>query len=169
MAKIPEIKDTKKLSLDFIAGLIAGEGSFLVIPQNKGKQTVFVFQIKLHYDDRRMVFAVRNSLGLKKPAIYEFCHNNRHASVLMVRKRSIIENVIIPAFEGRLSGLKEQQFQRWKERFFEEKKKWRYRYGQRAYLSERFSPPEPHIPPSSTLSDLSEEEIKKLMMGIGEL
>jgi len=165
MAKIPEIKDTKKLSLDFIAGLIAGGGSFLVVPYRKGKQTVFVFQLRLHFNDRKLVFAVRNSLGLKEP-VYEFYHNNRHSALLLVRKRAIIENIIIPAFEGRLSGLKEQQFQRWKERFFEEKKKWRYRYGQRAYLSERFSPPEPHISSSSTIS---EEESKKSMMGVGEL
>jgi hypothetical protein len=165
MAKIPEIRETKKLSLDFIAGLISGEGSFLVVPYRKGKQIVFVFQLRLHYNDRNLVFAVRNSLGLKEP-VYEYFYNNRHFALLLVRKRSVIENVIIPAFEGRLFGLKERQFQNWKERFFEEKKKWRYRYGQSAYLSERFSPLDPHISSNSSFSD---EEIKKLMIGTGEL
>jgi len=164
MSKIPEINNTKKLSLDFIAGLITGEGSFLIVPYRKGKQMVFVFQLRLHYDDRELVFAVRNSLGLKE-SVYEFYYNNRHSALLLVRKRSTIEKIIIPTFDGRLTGLKEQQFQIWKEKFFENKKNWRYRYGQRSYLSAKFSPPEPNVPSSS---ELSEEEIKKSVMGIGE-
>lgn len=127
MAKIPEINNTPQLSLDFIAGLITGEGSFRVIHQNKGKQKVFLFQLRLHYDDRKLVFAVKNSLGLKEP-VYEYKHQNRHSALLLVRRRETIEKIIIPAFNGRLFGLKKIQFEKWKKQFFEEKKNWLYQY-----------------------------------------
>jgi len=128
MAILPEIKNTKQLSLDYIAGLITGEGSFFWITQNKGKQKVPVFQLRMHYNDRELVFAVRNSLKLKEP-IYEYKHRDknkpsliRHYVQLMVRKTEVIKEKIIPAFEGRLYGLKREQFNAWKAKFLKKEK-----------------------------------------------
>jgi len=137
MAKTPEITNTKKLSLDFIAGLIAGEGYFGWAKQGKKQQKVAVFQIRMHYNDKNLVFAVKNTLGLKEP-VYEYHHQDkknkslwRHYVKLIIRRREVIKKIIIPAFDGRLYGLKEEQFNQWKTEFSEQEKKWRYRYVER--------------------------------------
>lgn len=139
MAKITDITNTKKLSLDFIAGLIAGEGYFGLVNHNTAKQKtkVFVFQLRMHYDDRNLVFAVKNSLGLREP-VYEYNHQDkkksslwRHTALLLVRRREVIKKIIIPAFDGRLYGLKEKQFNEWKKKFSEQEKKWRYHFTER--------------------------------------
>lgn len=146
MAKIPEITNTKKLSLDFIAGLIAGEGYFGWVSHNKGKQKIAVFQLQMHYNDRDLVFAVRNTLGLKEP-VYVYNYQDRkksslwrHEVKLLVRRREVIKKIIIPAFDNRLYGLKEKQFNQWKKEFSEQEKKWRYHYVERLPKSIRFMP-----------------------------
>lgn len=137
MAKTPEITNTKKLSLDFIAGVIAGQGYFGWVKQSKGQQKVAVFQLRMHYNDRNLVFAVKNTLGLKEP-VYEYNYQDqkkpslwRHSVLLLVRRREVIKKIIIPAFDDRLYGLKEQQFNQWKKEFSEQEKKWRYHYVER--------------------------------------
>ncbi len=134
MAKIPEITNTKKLSLDFIAGLITGEGYFGWVSHNKGKQKIAVFQLQMHYNDRNLVFSVKNTLGLKE-SVYEYNYQDRkkpslwrHQAKLLVRRRETIKKIIIPALDGRLYGLKEKQFNQWKKEFSEQEKKWRYHY-----------------------------------------
>jgi hypothetical protein len=112
------------LSLDFIAGLVCGEGCFSWFIQN-GKQRVAAFSLKMHYKDKDLVMAVRDSLGLKEP-VHEYNHQGRHYVMLVVRKRKIIEDVIIPAFEGKLSGSKKNQFEHWKKRFYQGKTNWKY-------------------------------------------
>ncbi len=137
MPKIPEITNTKKLSLDFIAGLITGEGYFSWINYNATNQKIAVFQLRMHYNDKDLVFAVRNTLKLKEP-VYEYNYQDqkklslwRHQALLLVRRRETIKKIIIPAFDGRLSGLKEIQFNQWKKEFSEQEKKWRYHYVER--------------------------------------
>ncbi|MBU4369549.1 LAGLIDADG family homing endonuclease [Patescibacteria group bacterium] len=137
MAKTPDITNAKKLSLDFIAGLIAGEGYFGWVSHNKGKQKIAVFQLQMHSNDINLVFAVKNTLGLKEP-VYEYNHQDkknkslwRHYVKLIVRRREVIKKIIIPAFDNRLYGLKEKQFNQWKKEFSEQEKKWRYHYVER--------------------------------------
>lgn len=163
MAKIPEIRNTKRLSLDFIAGLIAGKGSFMIINQNVD-QKVFVFQLRMHYNDRELVFAVRNSLGLREP-VYEFFNQNRHSALLLVRKRWSIENIIIPAFDNRLSGLKEKQFERWKNEFLKEKKNWQHHYSKARKIPKEILDFSNFMP----LDSSKNEEFKKGIMGLGGL
>ena len=134
MAKILEITDTKKLSLDFIAGLVSKEGYFGWTKQNEKQQKMAVFQIRMHYNDKNLIFAVKNSLGLKE-SIYEYHYQDqkksslwRHSVLLLVRRREVIKKIIIPAFDGRLYGLKEKQFNQWKKEFFKQEEKWRYHY-----------------------------------------
>lgn len=128
MPKIAETTNTKKLSLDFIAGLITGEGYFGWVNYNKTKQKLAVFQLQMPYNNKNLVFAVRNTLGLKEP-VYEYNYQDRkksslwrHQVKLLVRRREVIKKIIIPVFDGRLFGLKEKQFNQWKKEFFEQEK-----------------------------------------------
>ncbi len=137
MVKILQTVNTKQLSLDFIAGLITNAGYFGWTSQNKGKQKVAIFQLQMPYENKDLVLAVRNTLGLKEP-VYEYNYQDkknpllwRHQVKLLVRRREVIKKIIIPAFEGRLSGLKEKQFNQWKKEFSEQEKKWRYHYIER--------------------------------------
>src|SRR3989338_4746548 len=110
--------DSDSLSLDFIAGLIAGEGTFMWINQN-GQEVPF-FQLKMHADKNPLFELIKKRLGLKEK-VHEYTHQNRHYVLLLVRKRSVIENVIIPLFEGRLFGTKKGQFERWRDIYFQKK------------------------------------------------
>lgn len=112
------------LSLDFIAGLIAGEGSFMWIKQNS--QEVPVFQLKMHALDKELVEMVRDGLGLDEE-IHEYNHQNRHYALLLVRRRKTITEKIIPLLDGRLFGMKKIQFEDWKKKFERKKKDWLYR------------------------------------------
>lgn len=111
-------------SLDFIAGLVVGEGSFMWIKQNK--QIVPVFQLKMHYRERPLFELIVKKLGLKEK-IHEYTHQKRHYVLIIVRRRSTIEKIIIPTFENRLYGIKAAQFYLWREKYFEEKFNFSYR------------------------------------------
>lgn len=100
----------REMTLDFIAGLIAGEGSFMWIKQNGGE--IPVFQLKMHADERPLFEQIKARLGLKEK-IYEYTHQNRHYVLLLIRKRFSLTNIIIPTFENRLFGLKRIQFNNW--------------------------------------------------------
>jgi len=120
-------KKIKLLSLDFIAGLVNSEGSFMLTKQNKGQQKVFAFQLKMDYQDRELLLAVKNSLGLKEK-VHEYDRRQRHYVLLLVRRRETIKKIIIPAFDNKLYGQKGIQFNEWREQFFEEERKWEYQY-----------------------------------------
>lgn len=117
--------DPINLSLDFIAGLIAGEGSFMWINQN-GNQ-IPVFQLKMHADERPLFELIKAKLALKDK-IHEYTHQNRHYVLLIIRKRSTIENIIIPTFDQRLFGLKKKQFDAWRDKFYQRKLLFKYKY-----------------------------------------
>lgn len=118
-------KDYKNLSLDFIAGLIAGEGAFMWIKQNGNE--VAVFQLKMHADEKPLFQLIKLRLGLKEK-IYEYTHQNRHYVLLLIRKRRVIEDIIIPTFDQRLFGLKRDQFEVWKNKYYQKKLEFIYRY-----------------------------------------
>ncbi len=101
-------------SFDFIAGLISREGSFLWIKQNGTE--IPVFQLKMRADERPLFELFKEKLGLKEK-IYEYTHQNRHYVLLLIRRRRVLEDIIIPAFEFRLFGLKKKQFDGWKRKF----------------------------------------------------
>ncbi len=130
MSKVLEIINTEKLSLDFIAGLVTSQGYFSWVTQHRTQQKVPVFQIRLPYDEKDLLFGFKNSLGLKEP-IYEYRSKNRSFVLLLIRKRKSIKEIIIPAFDQKLRGKKKKQFDQWKEAFFQEEKNWRYHYFQK--------------------------------------
>ncbi|MEK7225067.1 MAG: LAGLIDADG family homing endonuclease [Bacteroidota bacterium] len=103
-------------SLDFVAGLVAGEGCFTWIIQNGHEQASF--QIKMPAWNRQLLEQVRTTLNLTE-RIHEYIYQERHFVCLYIRKRSSIEDKIIPVFTGRLFGKKAAQFYLWKEKYFE--------------------------------------------------
>lgn len=111
-------KNIANISIDFIAGLIAGAGAFMWIKQS-GQETP-VFQLKMHADEKQLFELIKEKLGLKEK-IYEYTHQDRHYVLLLVRKRSVIEKIIIPTFDQRLFGLKKLQFELWRDKFFQKK------------------------------------------------
>ena len=115
---------TSPLSEDFIAGLVAGEGSFMWIQQNGTE--IPVFQLKMHANERPLFEMIKSKIGLKEK-IHEYNHQGRNYVLLLVRKRLVIEQIIIPFFDNRLFGLKKEQFVVWKTHFFELKPYFRYK------------------------------------------
>lgn len=104
------------LNLDFIAGLIVGEGTFYWTKAPQGK--IPAFALRMHIRDKELVVAVRDSLGLKE-RIYEYTHNNRHYVFLLVRNIGSLKNVVIPLIYPRLAGYKKQQFIEWFDKFYD--------------------------------------------------
>lgn len=105
-----------KLSLDFIAGLIVGEGTFYWTKVGYGK--IPAFALRMHIRDKALVEAVRSSLGLKGK-VREYIHGGRHYVFLAVREIGPLKNIIIPTLYPRLFGYKKLQFLHWFRGFFE--------------------------------------------------
>jgi len=101
-------------SLDYIAGVVETSGSFFWV--KSGEKENPVFQIKLVGKERAILELIAQKLGVGK-SVYEYLHSGRHYSVLVVRKRSVIEQVVIPAFDQRLLGTKKVQFEVWRDKF----------------------------------------------------
>jgi len=112
------MNDVKRetLSLDFIAGLVVGEGTFYWTKTHLGR--IPVFALRFHVRDRELLTAVKDSLGLKEK-IYEYTHNHRHYVFLIVRNIGSLKNIIIPLIYPRLAGYKKQQFQEWFKGFYD--------------------------------------------------
>lgn len=110
-----------KLTKDFIAGLIVGEGTFcFTTTGNKlfeETRKIPTFQLRMHVRDKKLVTAVRDMMNLKENKIYEYTHNNRHYAMLIIRNIGDIKNIIIPFFYKNLKGYKRKQFYQWLEDF----------------------------------------------------
>lgn len=120
-------KNNELPSLDFIAGLIVGEGSFLWTKQQNTK--IPVFQLKMPANEKPLFDLIRNKLCLKE-TVHEYNHKNRHYVLLLIRKRTTIENILIPALEGRLFGQKKEKFDKWKDDYFNNKLNFIYKHYQ---------------------------------------
>ncbi len=114
-------------SLDFIAGLISTGATFMWVKQKES--TVPVFQLKTHIRQRELLELIKAKLGLKE-TIYEYSYSSRQYLLLLVRRRSTIENTIIPTFDGRLFGAKRTQFEAWKTKYYEKKLEFAYKHYQ---------------------------------------
>lgn len=110
-----------KLSYNFIAGLIVGEGCFSWDTRSDTilgrKRKVPVFALRMHVRDKWLVTAARDTMNLEGNKIYEYTHNNRHYIMLIVRNIGDIKNIVIPFFYKRLRGYKREQFFQWLEDF----------------------------------------------------
>lgn len=110
-----------KLTDDFIIGLVVGEGTFCFTTTGNrllgNYKEIPTFQLRMHVRDKKLVTAVRDAMNLKENKVYEYCHNNRHYAMLIIRNTGDIKNVIIPFFYKRLKGYKRKQFGQWIEDF----------------------------------------------------
>lgn len=113
-----DLEEDKLPSLDFIAGLVTGEGSFLWVKQNNTE--VPVFTIKMHASERLLLTQVLKRLNLKEK-LHEYNHGGRHYVTFLIRKRRVLEEKIIPIFKDRLFGKKKAQFYLWYEKYKEKK------------------------------------------------
>lgn len=112
-------------SLDFIAGLINTGATFMWVKQKETEAPVF--QIKMHISEKLLLEMTKEVLGLKE-TIHEYNYGSRNYALILVRKRSVIETVIIPTFDGRLFGSKRIQFEAWKKKYFEKKLDFVYKH-----------------------------------------
>ena len=111
----------KKISNEYIRGLIEGEGcfTFCSAPRADGtKVQIPTFVLAMHERDRDLVEAVKDQLGLKNKLkeikAYTKDGYNRGGTVrLMVRDIGSIKNIIVPFFHNKLVGYKGEQFAEW--------------------------------------------------------
>jgi hypothetical protein len=111
-------------SYDFIAGLLTCMGAFLWVKQKNSE--VPVFQLKIHASDHQLFELIKDKLKIKEN-IHQYTHQGRKYSLLLIRGRRSIENMLIPIFDGRLFGQKAIQFELWKKKYFERKLKFVYK------------------------------------------
>ncbi|MFA5061612.1 MAG: LAGLIDADG family homing endonuclease [Patescibacteria group bacterium] len=111
---IKTLKKERRLpSLDFIAGVIAIEGAFMWIKQNK--KSIPVFQLKMRADEQKLFELIKSKLRLKE-VVYQYNHQNRHYVLMLIRSRASITSVIIPLLDKRLYGTKKAKFEAWRDK-----------------------------------------------------
>ncbi len=117
--------ETQLPSLDFIAGLVNKCGVFMWVKQKNTE--IPVFQIKLEAEELPLLEMIKSKLELKEK-IYQYTQKGKPYVLLLVRKRSAIQTVLIPTFDGRFWGKKKIQFEEWKNKFFEKRLDFVYKY-----------------------------------------
>lgn len=117
--------ETQLPSLDFVAGLVNKCGIFMWVKQKESE--IPVFQIKMEADELPLLEMIRAKLGLKEK-IYQYLQKDKPYILLLVRKRSVIQTILIPTFDGRFWGKKKIQFESWKNKFFEKRLEFAYKY-----------------------------------------
>lgn len=111
----------RKLSREYIRGLIEGEGSFTFSIWRKMQKKVPSFQIKMRASDADLLEGIKDELGLKN-RVYTYHypgHDDAQRSpraMLIVREIGSLKNIIIPLFYNQLAGDKALEFKNWLER-----------------------------------------------------
>ncbi len=115
----------KKLSYEYIRGLVDGEGCFTFYPgyknKNGRKSRLPAFVLAMNERDKNLIEMVRDTLGLRN-RIYIRKSSNRDGhkrsdvAVLVVREFDQLKDIVIPFFYGKLKGYKGEQFTAWLEK-----------------------------------------------------
>jgi hypothetical protein len=120
----------KKLSYEYIRGLIEGEGCFTFCSQSLNRdregRTILrtkipTFALSMSRRDTELLESIKETLGLRNkiysypPRIDKFSHNRQGMSMLMIRDVGQLKNVIVPLFYKKLNGNKAKQFENWLE------------------------------------------------------
>ncbi|MBZ1348907.1 MAG: LAGLIDADG family homing endonuclease [Candidatus Liptonbacteria bacterium] len=114
-------QENKKLSYEYIRGLIEGEGCFTFSSRkgnNGHKYKVPAFSLSMHERDQELLFLIKGTLNLKNK-IYNYKNDGYkrgRKAILIVREFGNLKNVIIPLFYNKLHGHKKQQFLCWLEK-----------------------------------------------------
>lgn len=115
----------RKLSNEYIRGLIEGEGCFTFcttgeLNHSGEKKKVPTFSISMHERDQELLEMLKYSLGIKNK-VYNFRssladgYNRGRKTTLIVREIGNLKNIIVPIFYNRLAGHKGKQFNAWLE------------------------------------------------------
>jgi len=120
----------KRLSYEYIRGLVEGEGCFTFCSQSlkrdyKGRTVlrtkIPAFTLSMSQRDNELLGCVKETLGLRNkiysypPRIDKFSHNRKGMSLLIIRDVGQLKNVIVPLFYKKLNGNKAKQFENWLE------------------------------------------------------
>ena len=111
----------RKLSREYIRGLIEGEGNFTFSTWRKAKRRVPSFQIKMHTRNTDLLKGIRDELGLENK-VYVYHYPGRDGAkrgpqaMLVVREIGGLKNIIIPLLYGQLAGNKALEFESWFEK-----------------------------------------------------
>lgn len=114
---------SRKLSSEYIRGLIEGEGTFTFTTTGWSgkKKKVPSFQLRMNIRDRELIEAVRDFLGLKN-RVYIYHYPGKDGArrgpqaMLIVREFISLKDIIIPFFYKKLVGYKGIQFTAWLEK-----------------------------------------------------
>ncbi|MBI5306058.1 LAGLIDADG family homing endonuclease [Candidatus Wolfebacteria bacterium] len=113
----------RKLSCDYIRGLVDGEGTFTFCTTGEWnkKSKVPAFQLRMHIRDKELIETIRNFLGLRnKVYIYHYPGKDGASrgpqAMLIVREFNNLKDIIIPLFYKKLFGYKGIQFTEWLEK-----------------------------------------------------
>lgn len=112
------VSNSKKIlpPLDYIAGIVACSGSFMLVRKNE--KHIPVFQIKLSRAEMGTLLSIKERLRLKE-RVYKYTHDGKKYVLLIIRSAGTIKEKIIPAFDNRLFGKKAKKFEKWTKVFFE--------------------------------------------------
>ena len=111
----------RKISFDYIRGLVDGEGTFTFSSHREKKRKIPAFSIKMHARDIELLRKVRDAMGLKN-TVYKYYHQGKDGSkrgpqaMLIVREFGPLKNIIVPFFHKKLIGNKKKQFEDWIEK-----------------------------------------------------
>ncbi len=115
----------KKLTYEYIRGLIEGEGCFTFCAgfrnKNGKKSQIPTFALKMHIRDYDLILKVSETLDLKNNIL--ICkpwrkdgHKRGAMAALMVRDFQQLKDIIIPLCHRKLYGYKAEQFVEWIEK-----------------------------------------------------
>lgn len=113
----------KKLSKEYIRGLVESEGCFTFSTTKQKNKKVHIpsFQIRMHIRDKELLEAVRDLIGINNK-VYTYYYPGTDGykrgaqALLIVREFPNLKNIIIPFFYDSLAGYKGIQFNEWLER-----------------------------------------------------
>jgi len=112
------------LSLEFVCGFVSGSGLFSERVMRNKKQ--FVFQIKTTIDNHELLEQIALTLNLKNH-VYDYISDKQKYSLLVVRDRHSLINIIIPTFNNQLIGSKVFLFNTWRDNLLQNCSTWNYR------------------------------------------
>ncbi len=118
-------KMEKKISYEYIRGLIEGEGSFVFTSNSRKnalgeikKIKIPTFVIGMHERDEPLLCLARDRMGLGN-RVYNYKSSNRDGynrgrkAFLIVREIGSLKNIVVPFFYDHLIGFKGVQFNKW--------------------------------------------------------
>ncbi len=112
------------LTLEFIAGFVNAQGSFIEYTRNG--HIYHAFQIKSSVDNSSLLNQIASTLDLHN-RVYAYNKGDRGYSLLIVRDRESILNKIIPALKNRLVGPRSDAFENWCSSIKQNSSTWNYR------------------------------------------